>query len=180
MSSASLRVCDRVTATSPKAHLVLGTAGILCLAVNQADAQNLPTPTPPVELPTPTSVAETPVRFSRGGLPLEGTLALPRSIALAQAQPEGHPSPGQVPLIIMVAGSGPLDRNANGPLTNTNAYAMLAWGLADRGIATFRYDKRGIGKSASAPPFVIWRLCLIGQSSRSTVAVSDSAASISA
>ena len=49
--------------------------------------------------------------------------------------------------MLIVAGSGPTDRNANGPLIHTNAYAMLAWGLAEHGIASVRYDKRAIGQS---------------------------------
>lgn len=92
--------------------------------------------TAPVELDPPPTVAEEPFTFERDGLTLHGTLAMPRS------------APGQVPVVVIVAGSGPTDRNANGPLINTNAYAMLAWGLAEEGIASLRYDKRGIGMSA--------------------------------
>src|SRR5262249_5759500 len=94
----------------------------------------------PVELPTPSSVLETPFSFSQGGVVMQGTLAVPRSVS------------GRMPVVVMVAGSGPTDRNGNGPLMslNTNTYAMLAWSLADRGIASLRYDKRGIGQSAVA------------------------------
>ena len=91
---------------------------------------------PPVELDPPPTVAEEPFTFARDGLTLHGTLAMSRSVS----EP--------VPLVVIVAGSGPTDRNANGPFLNTNAYAMLAWGLAEQGIASLRYDKRGIGMSA--------------------------------
>ncbi|HYL81468.1 MAG TPA: alpha/beta fold hydrolase, partial [Candidatus Acidoferrum sp.] len=48
----------------------------------------------------------------------------------------------------VVAGSGPTDRNANSPAgVKSNAYAQLAWGLAEQGIASLRYDKRGIAAS---------------------------------
>ena len=86
-----------------------------------------------VELPPPSTVAEERFALERDGLTLEGTLAMPRQPA------------GAVPVILIVAGSGPTDRNANGPTLNTNAYAMLAWSLADAGFASVRYDKRGSG-----------------------------------
>lgn len=51
-------------------------------------------------------------------------------------------------LAIIIAGSGPTDRNGNNPLgANTNTYKMLAHSLDSQNIATFRYDKSFIGKS---------------------------------
>jgi pimeloyl-ACP methyl ester carboxylesterase len=52
--------------------------------------------------------------------------------------------------VLIVAGSGPTDRNGNsaGPLraqNNSNLYAILAWQLAEAGIASVRYDKRALG-----------------------------------
>jgi pimeloyl-ACP methyl ester carboxylesterase len=58
---------------------------------------------------------------------------------------------GKIPVVLIVAGSGPTDRNANGPLINSNTYALLAWGLSEHGIATLRYDKRGIGQTGAPP-----------------------------
>jgi uncharacterized protein len=57
---------------------------------------------------------------------------------------------GAPPVALIVAGSGPTDRNGNsaGPLraqNNSNLYAILAWQLADAGIASVRYDKRALG-----------------------------------
>lgn len=52
-------------------------------------------------------------------------------------------------LAIIVAGSGPTDRDGNGLGVQTNDYKMLAWSLDSQNIATFRYDKRGVAKSAS-------------------------------
>lgn len=57
-----------------------------------------------------------------------------------------------VPCVLLIAGSGPTDRNGNvaglpGP---NDSLKMLAEGLAANGIATLRYDKRGIGASATA------------------------------
>ncbi len=57
-----------------------------------------------------------------------------------------------VPLVVIIAGSGPTDRNGNSPLLPgaNNSLKMLAEGLAARGIASLRYDKRGVGESAKA------------------------------
>ncbi len=55
---------------------------------------------------------------------------------------------GTVALIL--AGSGPTDRNGNGPSISTDTYKLLAAGLAAHGIVTLRTDKRGIGASAGA------------------------------
>jgi uncharacterized protein len=57
-------------------------------------------------------------------------------------------APAAVALIL--AGSGPTDRNGNGPSINTDTYKLLAADLAAHGIATLRVDKRGIGASAGA------------------------------
>ncbi len=73
-----------------------------------------------------------------GGV-LHGTLSLP----------DGQ---GKVPVVLLHAGSGPTDRNGNSAMLpgQNNALRMLAEALARNGIATLRYDKRGIGASASA------------------------------
>jgi predicted alpha/beta hydrolase len=55
------------------------------------------------------------------------------------------------PVVLIIAGSGPTDRNGNaGNGLKTNAYKMVAEGLAQKGISSLRFDKRGIGKSQSA------------------------------
>lgn len=51
------------------------------------------------------------------------------------------------PLVILIAGSGPTDRNGNNPQMSNNALKMLAESLADKGYGVLRYDKRGIGES---------------------------------
>lgn len=50
--------------------------------------------------------------------------------------------------ILIVAGSGPTDRNGNSGLNlNTYTYKMLSDALTDEGFAVLRYDKRAIGLS---------------------------------
>lgn len=66
---------------------------------------------------------------------LAGTLALPK---------EG---PARSLGILIIAGSGPTDRDGNGPGLTSDLYRKLAHGLAAAGYRVLRYDKRGIGGS---------------------------------
>lgn len=52
--------------------------------------------------------------------------------------------------VLIIAGSGPTDRDGNQPTMRTNAYKQVADSLALHGIASLRYDKRFIGKSTGA------------------------------
>ena len=52
----------------------------------------------------------------------------------------------QPPLAILIAGSGPTDRDGNQAQLKNNSLKYLAEGLAQKGIATFRYDKRVIAQ----------------------------------
>ncbi|WP_276378627.1 alpha/beta fold hydrolase [Flavobacterium sp. H4147] len=54
------------------------------------------------------------------------------------------------PVALLIAGSGPTDRNGNNPMMKNNSLKMLAEALAQNGIASLRYDKRGIGESKPA------------------------------
>ena len=67
---------------------------------------------------------------------LAGTLLLPDSR-------------GPWPAALLIAGSGPTDRDGNNPLLGTRIDNLkrLAHALAARGIASLRYDKRGVGAS---------------------------------
>lgn len=94
---------------------------LVALAVQAADT------TPP-----PAAI-ESPYTINSAGLQLGGTLTLPRGVT------------APMPVAVIIAGSGPTDRNGNSMLgIRPNAYAQLAWRLAERGIATLRYDKRGM------------------------------------
>jgi hypothetical protein len=83
------------------------------------------------------------VRFAGSdGVTLAGTLLLP---AWSELQ--------RVPGIVLVAGSGPTDRDGNNPLVpqHIDVLKFIAELLATAGIATLRYDKRGIGGSTARP-----------------------------
>ena len=70
----------------------------------------------------------------RGGN-LGGTLALPKPFKRG-------------PVVLLIAGSGPTDRNGNNPFGgDNNGLQYLAHHLAAYGVACLRYDKRGIGAS---------------------------------
>ena len=58
----------------------------------------------------------------------------------------------QMPVVMFISGSGPTDRDGNSPMLpgKNNSLRMLAEGLAMNGIASLRYDKRGIGESRKA------------------------------
>ena len=70
---------------------------------------------------------------------LHGTLTLPAGAALASG-------------VLILAGSGPVDRNGNLPGLPNDSLKLLAHALADRGIVSLRVDKRGIGASQAAGP----------------------------
>lgn len=57
-----------------------------------------------------------------------------------------------MPVVLIIAGSGPTDRDGNSPLLpgKNDSLKLLALGLAARGIASLRYDKRGAAASRAA------------------------------
>ena len=89
-------------------------------------------PAPPEKYEIPSYVDTTAFRerrisFGKPAFRLPGVLTLPKTS-------------GQPPVIVLVHGSGPNDRDETvGP---NRPFRDLAWGLASQGIAVFRYDKR--------------------------------------
>jgi pimeloyl-ACP methyl ester carboxylesterase len=69
------------------------------------------------------------------GLPLVGTLTLPAG-------------PGPHPAVLLLHGSGRLDRDANTGRLRMELGPPLAAALAKDGIATLRYDRRGVGATS--------------------------------
>ena len=66
------------------------------------------------------------------------------------------PAEGSDVAVLIVAGSGPTDRNGNsGQALNTYAYKMLSDDLVKGGVAVMRYDKRAIGRSSLNDPTTI-------------------------
>lgn len=88
----------------------------------------------------PFTVTESPMALPlAGGATLHGTLALPTGAV-------------RPPVVLVIAGSGPTDRDGNNRTLpgHNHALRLLAAGLAQAGIASVRYDKRGVGESANA------------------------------
>jgi uncharacterized protein len=83
---------------------------------------------------TLTDPTATSVQVESPAGPLHGTLLTPEA--------------GTQAVGVIIAGSGPTDRDGNSPLgVSAASYRLLAEGLAERGVATVRYDKRGAGES---------------------------------
>ncbi|MCQ9426292.1 lysophospholipase [Pseudomonas sp. LJDD11] len=86
------------------------------------------------------SVMQRPISVQTGNGTLYGTLLLPRA-----SRP--------VPVVLLIAGSGPTDRNGNNPEGGRNdSLKQLAITLARHNIASVRYDKRGVAASKPATP----------------------------
>jgi pimeloyl-ACP methyl ester carboxylesterase len=63
------------------------------------------------------------------------------------------PASRHAPVVLIIPGSGPTDRDGNNRLgINASTYRLLAEGLAARNITTVRIDKRGLFASAAATP----------------------------
>jgi len=55
---------------------------------------------------------------------------------------------GNIPLAVFIAGSGPTDLNGNQPMMKNNNLKLLSEALVNKNLATLRFDKRGVAKSA--------------------------------
>lgn len=78
-------------------------------------------------------------------------------VEIAAPGPQGDlagtflPAGPGAPVVLIVPGSGPTDRDGNNPLgVRAATYRLIAEGLAERGISSVRIDKRGMFGSAGA------------------------------
>jgi len=69
---------------------------------------------------------------------IRGTLSLPHTEK-------------KIPVVLLIPGSGPIDRNGNSILINgkSNHFLKISEALMNQNIAVLRYDKRGIGQSST-------------------------------
>ncbi len=82
------------------------------------------------------SEEETTINTENGNI--YGTLLIPKKVKT------------KIPVALIIAGSGPTDRDGNNPVMKNNSLKMMAEGLGKNKIASLRYDKRGIAKSKEA------------------------------
>lgn len=82
--------------------------------------------------PLPYVSKEIQIQNKKEKLTLSGTLTLPDTLT-------------SYPLVILIAGSGPMDRDQT--VAGHKTFLVLSDFLTRQGIAVFRYDKRGVGKS---------------------------------
>jgi len=74
--------------------------------------------------------------------PLKGTLLAPDASGAYKA-----------PVVLIIPGSGPTDRDGNNPLgVKASTYRLLAEALAAKGVSSLRIDKRGMFASGAAIP----------------------------
>ncbi|MDD2103994.1 alpha/beta hydrolase [Pseudomonas putida] len=86
------------------------------------------------------TVLQRPITLDTGTGELFGSLLLPKSET-------------PVPVVLIISGSGPTDRDGNNPDGGRNdSLKRLAWVLAKHNIASVRYDKRGVAASLAAAP----------------------------
>lgn len=84
---------------------------------------------------TENNYTETEIVLNHKNTKLFGSLCLPKN------------TNNKVPIVLIISGSGPTDRNGNSMMGVNNSLKYLAQNLAEKGIASIRYDKRGIGES---------------------------------
>jgi uncharacterized protein len=87
------------------------------------------------------------VKIPGNGFLLAGTLSRPVQASGTPSAPgaRGTPSAPRLPAVILVAGSGPVDRDSLA--FGIPILGQIAGALADAGFIAVRYDKRGIGQS---------------------------------
>lgn len=103
---------------------VLLCAIVMFLASTAVNGQSLKSPESPIVLHTATG-------------DIFGTLLIPNRFTSKK-------------VALIIAGSGPTDRDGNNSAMKNNSLKYLAIGLADNGIASVRFDKRGIAASKAA------------------------------
>jgi pimeloyl-ACP methyl ester carboxylesterase len=111
---------------------------------------------------SPTTGRELAMNVRTGdGVVLAGTLALPPATTapptpttappngpmVPAPQPAGPDPAGPYPAALLLPGSGPVDRDSNAGRRKLAVTRELARALAERGVASFRYDRRGTGST---------------------------------
>jgi hypothetical protein len=99
---------------------------LIGLQIAPADAAQPTQPWQPPGYADPATLSEQEVTVGSGPLAVPGTLTRPVA-------------PGPHPAVVMLVGSGPLDRDET--IGRNKPFKDIAWGLAAAGVATLRFDK---------------------------------------
>ena len=103
------------------------------IVVSGAAAMALPVAT---AAPLPANVVAEELACENAGARLHGISWRPQS------------APGTLPLVVVIADAGATDRDGNSHVAqHSDSYRLLATALAAAGVASLRYDKRGVGAS---------------------------------
>lgn len=105
---------------------VSDTGWLTAIQLAPADAAQPAQPWQPPGYADPRSFHEHDVTVGAGPLAVSGTLTVPNL-------------PGSYPAVVLLAGSGPLDRDST--IGRNKPFKDLAWGLATRGVTVLRFDK---------------------------------------
>jgi acetyl esterase/lipase len=106
-------------------------------AVGSADGSAVAAPPAPTAR---TEWTEDEVSFQAGGVTVYGTYRHPKGGA------------GRVPAALLIAGSGPTDRNGNdATLQHLDTLRTVAGWLSEDGVASLRYDKLFSGRTGAGP-----------------------------
>src|SRR5690606_33703617 len=87
---------------------------------------------------TPRREGEDLISVSTSSAVIRGTISIPKAAK-------------KIPVVLLIAGSGPTDRDGNSPLIpgKPNYFLKISDELSANDIAVLRYDKRAIGRSTS-------------------------------
>lgn len=97
--------------------------------ISRLGVNYVPLPSTEVEMKQSDKFSETPIKIGDPQYSLDGKLTMPKKT-------------GDAPVVILVHGSGSHDMNETIGSAGNAVFADLAYGLAERGIASIRYNKR--------------------------------------
>ena len=122
-------VMEAIVSVDDKARFARLDIPAAALAVVRSDLASVAVRTQAARNPTDSDVT-----IPGNGFNIAGTLTSPAAMGRLR-----HPT------IVLVAGSGPIDRDET--VAGIPVFSQLAGALAERGFLVLRYDKRGIGQS---------------------------------
>jgi uncharacterized protein len=120
--------------------LALGASALAVAPAAPARADGCPSPTAsPTSSPAPAILPDQAVTFTSGGVTFSGSYRGPSNPTVPVAA------------VVIVGGTGGIDRDGSSPTLPMDEYRWLADRLSAQGVASFRYDKLGTGVTGLGP-----------------------------